>query len=314
MNTQAQSTADQNHSTSDFEEAIKAMGDSPLRVPDEKDHDDLDPEEVLDAEEEQQPPKAPAPETEKKPVHPKIDLDPKKYDQALEAKRKQFLAEKKWKEEKLQYEQRIKELEAKANKPTRKEESRSEDEIFDDIVNDPENKWLSPQEIAKKVREEVMAEIKKERELENQKQSQEMEISIFKEKINEHIETNAEQYPMISAMGYEENVFDIIEQAYARDSEKYGDEYANDNIMSIEEASKKLENYLAQQFKTRVKSKKIGKSLSSYLSDDEETQSPSTQSNTPKTLSNDFSRNPSSKEELPEDERELFKLALSKVK
>lgn len=323
MNTQVQS-ASENHAPSDFDEAIKAMGG--IGNPEEekeKEVEQEDPELALEKMEDEQAQKERQKEVKKEvkaPVAPKVELDPKKYNESLELKRKQFLAEKKWKQEKVQYDERIRKLEemVNANNKQKSNQSRSENDIFDDIVNDPENKWLSPTEIKAKVKEELRDELKKEwqqeREQERAAQNQETEIAIFKEKINEHLEASPDTYPMINAMGYEDNVWDIIEQDYQRNVQELGEDYANDNIMSIEDAAKKVENYLAQQFRSRVQSKKIGKSLRSFLGDDGVEPSNSTQSLSPKTLTNDFSRNPSMADEGPENEQERLKWALKFVK
>jgi hypothetical protein len=236
---------------------------------------------------------------EKAPEPPKkVTID---FDKVAETERRLFKERKKWQEKNKQMEARIKELEAikdakeKAGKDTDKEEEElSElDKLFDETPLTKEEFLRMKEEEEKKRQETEDQEMTR---LENEYQAEKA-----KKSASAFIEQNAEKYPFLAESKNVDLVLEVIGQQYDKDLEEYGEEYALQKAMNFEQASQITEKYLASQLDSMLNSPKIANYLRQKLglSSNEE----SSQSEEPRTLTNEIYENSSAHGELDEEER-----------
>lgn len=150
-------------------------------------------------------------------------------------------------------------------------------EAMDDDLTDEEKKSdlsaMSPEAIAKLVKEQLDAERKKEQEATQQQES----IKNFKGEITTKAKELEAQHPLVSALGATEEVYGIISKQYSEDVEQYGEEYAQDNRLSIEDAIKKANDTLANNVKSALQSKYLRDFVMKVIKEDS-SQAPETQS------------------------------------
>lgn len=180
---------------------------------------------------------------------------------------------------------RIKELEAKATagdssnktdilnaknpiKALAKEKGISQDDLIkmaleamdDDLTTTEKNQELAamtPDAIAKLVREQIEAENKVKEETKTKQETESKAITDFKAKIAEHSKASAEKYPLVDALNGVDSAFNIINEQYLKDVEEFGEEYAAQNIMQIDDAVKKVNENLAIGVKNALQSKHL---------------------------------------------------------
>lgn len=138
------------------------------------------------------------------------------------------------------------------------DDDQSDAEKKDDLKN------MTPEAIAKLVKEELDKE--KQKESEGEKQSQ--AIKEFKESISVKSKELAEKYPMVDALGGNELAFKAINDKFIKDSEEYGQEYAQENMMSIEDAIKSTNETLANNVKVALQSKHLRDFILKAIKDD----------------------------------------------
>lgn len=204
----------------------------------------------------------------------------------------------------------------------------------DDIVNKAleamEDDGLSPEQAEKKVDsmsyEEIVAKVKADLKAEQEEESRKNETSStingFKEKIKSYTKENAEKFPLIDGLGGSESVYQTIEQDYLENEKEYGVEYAQKNIMTMEQAAKKVNDTLAQSVKNTLKSEHVRKFILNALKEEGVKVNPDNQledffqlEDEPQTLTNASHRkitDPKDSRELTEDER--FEQAFSYLK
>jgi hypothetical protein len=103
---------------------------------------------------------------------------------------------------------------------------------------------------------------RKEKAEKDQEQTQAQQISNFKGEINDYLSKNKETYELAAFEGQDgiDLIFDVIAQnaaAKQKEREELGEEFTAEDIMSIEEAAKQVEEHLFEQAKKRVNVSKI---------------------------------------------------------
>lgn len=244
---------------------------------------------------------------------------------SLEAKQKEARA--KW-----AYEKRIKELEQKlaereksgninldSDNPIKelaKTKKWSQDELVNKALEVLEEEGMTTDEAKAEVKtmsqEEIIAKVKedlrKEQEENEQRAKSEKAISDFKESIKKFATENAEKYPLVESLGVTENVYKVIEQDYLAKADEFGDEYALKNMMKMEDAVKKVNESLASEIKTALKSENMRKFLLQAIKEESGSKEKSNQSEDDSqledefaTLTNDFMRQVTD----PKDQRKM---------
>ena len=202
----------------------------------------------------------------------------------------QIEREQKHRRELFAREKRIKELEAKlgdtSNKASILEEKNpikaivkqkkmTQDEIIDmaleamsdDLTQDEKKADLSkmtPDEIAKLVKEQLDAERSKEAQV----QSEVKAVADFKAQITAKAKELAEKHPLVDALGGTDSVFEVINEQFLKDVEDYGQDYAQENMLSIEDAIKKTNETLAKNVKDALQSKHLRDFVLSIIKED----------------------------------------------
>lgn len=231
------------------------------------------------------------------------------FSKQVEAEREKFLEKQKMK----QMEEKIAELEARASEkkgPT----TEDYDAIIDKIING-EDQGAEEKEAAKSLTQEDVDRMVQERleaKLQERDQAREGEqaISEFKASINNELTKSPESYRHINAMGEMDLVYNVIEQDYTQNAEKYGPEWAQQNIMTIESAAQKVEKHLASEFK-RVLESEYMKPILHEIMGTMGQQSPQVQSNT---LTNDVTTVSGTQvDETKLTDEQRFKLALESI-
>ncbi len=182
-----------------------------------------------------------------------------------------------------------------------------------------EVKNLSYEEIVEKVKADLKKERAEEDELNGKKTATEKAISTFKEGIKKFATENAEKYPLIDGMGGIDSVYKTIEADYLKKEEEYGVEWAQKNMMTVDQASKKVNEMLASSVKNALKSEHVRKFILSAIKDDGGKGTKDTQledffqlQDEPQTLTNSIHKkvtDPKDSRELTDDER--FKQAFA---
>lgn len=141
-------------------------------------------------------------------------------------------------------------------------------EAMDDDLSPEEKKDefknMSPSEIAELVKKQL----KEEQELEAKNGAETKAISDFKASIVSRAKEVDEQYPLIGGLGGEEQVYAMIEQQFLADSKEFGEKYAQENMLNVDEAIKKTNESLAISVKEALKSKHLRQFLLKAIKDD----------------------------------------------
>lgn len=194
-----------------------------------------------------------------------------------------------------------------------------EDEGFTEAEAKAEVKTLSQEEIIAKVK----AELKKEQEAEAEEKQKmtatETAINNFKTKIKTFAVENAEKYPLIDGLGGVEAVYKTIEDDYMTKEKEYGVEWAQKNMMTVDQASKKVNEMLASSVRNALKSDHVRKYILAAIKEDGSKNAGDNQledffqlQDEPHTLTNSVHKkvtDPKDSRELTDDER--FKQAFA---
>lgn len=223
------------------------------------------------------------------PPEPKqASTEEAKPDPISSLEEKQAEARAKWK-----YEKRIKELEqqlaekAKSGsinpesdnpiKDLKKAKGWSHDDIVNKALEALEDEGMTKEEAKEEVKgmsyEEIVAKVKEDLKQEQEKQTLEVAekqkvekaVTEFKGNIKKFAQENAEKFPLVDALGVTDNVYSMIEQDYLSKEDEFGTEYALKNMMKIEDAVKKVNETLATEIKTALKSDHVKKFLTQLL-------------------------------------------------
>jgi transcriptional regulator NrdR family protein len=197
----------------------------------------------------------------------------------------------------------------------------SKDDIVNKALEAMEDDGLTPEEAKKEVKtmtqEEIIAkvkaELKAEAEEENKKNITTKTINEFKEKIKTYAKDNADKFPLIDGLGGSESVYQTIEQDYLQKEEEFGVEYAQKNMMTVEQAAKKVNDTLAQSVRNTLKSEHVRKFILAALKEEGTKETKGDQledffqlEDEPSTLTNKSHRkitDPKDSRELTEEER-----------
>lgn len=193
---------------------------------------------------------------------------------------------------------------------------------------DPHNQPGSPDfdpvkyeaELTQKIMEKVQGHTKQ---TEEQKQL-DAEIHNFKSELKGFLSEKAGDFPLTSGMGSEELVFEIIEQQYQKDANEYGYEYADQHMLSSEEATKRAEGHLASEIQKVLQSPHMRDYLLTQINQIRaqnpqtgvENQSRENQSSQTSTLTNNMGQTSSQNQRIDEramTDEEAFNRALSLV-
>lgn len=214
-------------------------------------------------------------------VTPPVEAKPAERDPLEGLEEKQREARDKWKLQKT-----IKDLKdevERLKKPTGEPEQKNPfkglkpDDIVSQALAAMEDDGMSAQEAKKAVSnmtpEEIIAkakeELKKDMDQAAEQQKAEQAINSFKDKIKEFSKEKAEQYPLIDGLGVQEMVYGIIEKDFLANQEEFGVEYAQKNIMGIEQAAKKANEKLASDLRNALKSPHMRKFVLSLAKEGE---------------------------------------------
>lgn len=113
---------------------------------------------------------------------------------------------------------------------------------------------MTPDEIIAKAKEEIRREIQEERSKGEEEASVTQAINGFKQKIKDFSKEKAADYPLIDGLGVHEMVYGLVEKDYADKEREFGAEYAQKNMMTIEQAAKKANEKLASELRSALKS------------------------------------------------------------
>ncbi len=145
-------------------------------------------------------------------------------------------------------------------------------EAMDDDQTDAEKKEdlskMTPEAIAKLVREQIEKENSEKETVKNQTEAQSKAINDFKENIKVKAKELAESNPLVDALGGTDQVFNMINTKYNKDLEEYGEEYAAENLMTIEQAVKNTNEILAKNIKDALQSKHLRDFILKAIKDD----------------------------------------------
>lgn len=176
-----------------------------------------------------------------------------------------------------------------------------------------EVKSLSYEEIVQKVKDDLKKERAQEEEENGKRSATEKAINTFKEGIKKFATDNAEKYPLIEGLGGVDGVYKTIEDDYMKKEEEFGVEWAQKNMMTVEQASKKVNEILASSVKNALKSEHVKKFILSAIKEDSSKETKDTQSedffqleDEPQTLTNSVHKritDPKDSRELTENER-----------
>lgn len=231
-----------------------------------------------------------------------------------------------WKEKKLQKEasraqdDKIAALEAKISQmesaPTKQEEVVEEENIedmdessFDEMIQDLVNSKkgsLSKDDVIDLIKE---ARAKDTEEANSQMQEMEVEeqVATFQEEIKNYTKENAESFPAISATGSESLVFDVIEQDYREKAEEYGHEYAEKNMINLEQASQRVNKHLVSELEKMLTYEPMKKLLMQLAGGSQGNNQNNSHQN-PGTITEDFNSSQATGEM---DDEERFKRAVA---
>jgi hypothetical protein len=244
-------------------------------------------------------------------------------------------AREKWKmqKENKDLKARLAELEGKAKKGNivdsdnplrdiRQLKGWTKEDIVSKALEAMEDDGLSSAEAEKKVDamsyEEIVAKVKadleKDAEEKNKVSKTEETIKNFKSKIVQYAKDNAEKFPLIDGLGGSEGVYSTIEQDYIKKEEEMGTEYAQKNMMTVEQASKIVNEKLASSVKNALQSKYVRSFILNAIKEDggkggKETQLEDflqLEDEEPRTLTNSVHKkvtDPKDSKELTDDER-----------
>jgi hypothetical protein len=197
--------------------------------------------------------------------------------------RRQKEAREKWK---LQKELKDMKAELAALKGSPKEEAKnpftgkSKDDIVaqalaaleDDGMTTEEAKdelsTMTPAQIIAKVKEEMKRKQEEERAREEEQRSAKEGEANFKKKIIEQVQSRAEEFPLVEGLGGVDAVYRMIEEDFAKKEAEFGSEFAQENIMKLDTAIKKVNETLASEVRSALKSTHLRKFIMDALKEE----------------------------------------------
>lgn len=220
------------------------------------------------------------------------------FDDLVKEERKKFLEKRELAKKKHQEDQESRKA---------KEQSDYIDKFLEEMAGESkqelekstENKTYTAKEVEDLIKQKIEETFNQNRE----KETEQRVVTDFKNKISETLKASGDKYGLIEATGNSDLVYDLISEDYANNAEQYGDAWARQNIMSIEEASAQVQKNLATQLDGMLKSDHIKNYVLNYYKIAGQT---SRSEQTPKTLSSDFTSvtsTPKNDSELSDDER-----------
>lgn len=260
---------------------------------------------------------APAPTAEQqKPIEqvaPQVSSEPPKGDdfnkrfEALAAKEREIW--KKSNEIKLK-EDRIKQLEDLQSKIDKdpwaylQEKGTTYETLAEKLINNADGKAkpltsADAEKLREQIKQEVLAEFGQKQSQEKEAQHLESTIKSFKDEIAQKVESTPD-YVLVKDLGEQELVWQVIEEDYKRKHQEYGPEYANKNLMQIDEAAKKVNQHLVMNMEKMLQLDSVKNLVLKKLGLDQNTPKQNQGQNQeqitiPKTLTNDgFARSQSS--------------------
>lgn len=244
------------------------------------------------------------------PKTPNADLD--RQEKLLEKQRQIWQQQKQIQKHNMEMEklrQENEQLKKGMQAPPKKGAEKSELEETIDLDNDAEE-WLTPSQLREKIKKELKEEFAKENTERMSKAELEAEVDMHKDSISSHLTTNADKYPAIETFTdideSMEQIFRMQEMDYRAKAEKYGHEWAEENMATIEQAADAYEKHVAQKYGPKLKSERAQKFFKQHLS----TQQESTQKTSP--LDGEV-RNPTPSDAGPTDWDERIKWMANKL-
>lgn len=152
----------------------------------------------------------------------------------------------------------------------------SKDDIINKALEAMEDDGLTETEAKEEVKhltedeiyEKVMNRIKEDQAKAEEGKQVEGVIGNFKNSIKEFAVKNAERFPLIDGLGGLDGVYSMIEAKWHKDAEEGGDEYATKNMLSIEAASKKINDQLASSVKAALQSNHVRQFIQRLLKEE----------------------------------------------
>jgi hypothetical protein len=240
-----------------------------------------------------------------------VDLDPEKYDKILDKRRQLWNMQKKIQQEKEQIARERAELEA-LRKQAKAPKKGEEVDPFEEIINGDEEEWLPPSKLKEKLRTELLEEFKQLQSKEIQQAEEEANVDMYKSAVAEIIVNSEDKYPMANTFmepyEIEDAAFAIVERDYQAKAQRYGHDYAAENVLTPDQAAELLEKQLANKYTPRLKSERSQKLLRQLLGGQKDSKQSVIQ-----TLSSDEVRNASLPDDGPTDWDDRVRWAATKL-
>ena len=206
---------------------------------------------------------------ESKKEDPKLDPeDPEAFslDALTERERRHFRQLKKQKDENADLRKQLEELRSsleamKTSSPGKSDASSvldddpsdPDEDILDTIQNLRKNSknYLSQdqvQEMLKKQRDEILNDLKREKEEEEQRRGTSDAINKFQGEINSFVDQNEQAYPFIKSSESQKLILQVIQEDLQRKAKEFGSSVAKKNMMTLKQASDRVEAYLEKRF------------------------------------------------------------------
>jgi hypothetical protein len=227
------------------------------------------------------------------PVEGKTE-EPTKSEQTKEENLDRIDREQRHRREMYKAQQRIKELESRNNsdktggidpdskspfKDLAKARGMSQDDVvrlaleaMDDDLTQEEKKEdmskMTPAQIAELVKKQLKEEQEASEKEKAKTTAETQAIENFKKDIVGKADELAEKFPLVSSLGGVDSVYKLIEDKFNSDSKEYGEEYAQENMMKVEDAIKKTNETLALSVKDALKSKHLREFLIAAIRDE----------------------------------------------
>lgn len=141
-------------------------------------------------------------------------------------------------------------------------------EIMDGEVVEEGKKPMTPEEIIAEAKRQLKAELEEETKTVKEKEEVKKKSEESNKIINDFVTNNAEKYPLIGGLGGTDQVYAEIEKDFLTKSEEFGEEFARENLMTLDQAAKKVNDELAKSVKTALESKHLRNFIKSLLKDE----------------------------------------------
>lgn len=128
------------------------------------------------------------------------------------------------------------------------------DEEREQVKTKDTQQQLNPDEMRKSIREEILAEINK------QKESERAELEtkrVEQDYLNEcrgFTQSNSDKFPLVSGLGKESMMYDALVATYNENARLYGEDRAGEMLPSLEDVAHHVEKVLADELQVMLKS------------------------------------------------------------